>query len=71
MTYSEPREPRCSHVGSTGPDSVMVSSHKDITKAKGRMASARVCSRPACVLEAKVWVARMGPGKIFRNGVLQ
>lgn len=63
------QEPRCSHKGAVGPESQMVSTHKDIRRAKGRMASVRVCSRPACVDEAVLWVRMMGHNAAWVNGV--
>lgn len=65
------KEPSCRHKGQIGPDSVMVSSHKHLTRATGRMASVRVCDRQKCVDEAIEYVsAYMGHrSKVYRNGV--
>lgn len=60
-------EPKCQHSIRGG--STKVSSHKDIRKAKGRMASVRVCTREACIEDAVQWVAIMGPGAVWVDGV--
>ncbi len=62
-------EPKCEHSGAHGPGSKLVSSHKDSHAAKGRMASARVCPREACVADASRWVAVIGPGPVWVDGV--
>ncbi|HEV7195430.1 MAG TPA: hypothetical protein VGN19_05785 [Pedococcus sp.] len=60
-------EPKCNHATPLG--SVIVSSHKDIRKAKGRMASVRVCHRDACIEDAARWVSIIGPGPVWVEGV--
>ena len=60
-------EPKCEHVITQG--STMVSSHKNIRQVKGRLASVRVCHRPACIDDAARWVAITGPGNVWVNGV--
>lgn len=60
-------EPKCEHSIRRG--STLVSSHKDLRQAKGRMASVRVCQREACVDDAARWVAVMGPGPVWVDGV--
>lgn len=64
------KAPSCRHVGQTGPDSVLVSSHKNLSRAKGRMASVRVCDRPKCVMEAIDWVSWYMNYRtpVYRNG---
>ena len=60
-------DPKCEH--STRAGSTLVSSHKDIRAAKGKMASVRVCTREACIDDAAEWVAVMGPGAVWVDGV--
>lgn len=60
-------EPKCHH--SIRLRSTLVSSHKDIRKAKTRLASARVCAREACVEDAARWVRAMGTGAVWVDGV--
>lgn len=64
------KAPSCKHVGQRGPNSVLVSSHKNLSRVKGRMASARVCDRPKCVDEAVAWVRwyMNDSTAVYRNG---
>lgn len=60
-------DPKCQH-STRMIGSVMVSSHKDIMTARGRMCSVRVCTRQKCIDDATRWVREMGFATAWVDG---